>query len=69
VILIKLQADLRKDKTTDDRLLSIAIKQIDHLRNLERHSHRGTIEARLDHIKSLLKLSSDNGQPITTLNS
>jgi hypothetical protein len=46
---------------TDDRLLSIVIKQVDHLEKLKRHSHRGTIEARLDHIKNLLKPLSGNG--------
>jgi hypothetical protein len=69
VILIKLQADLEKDKMTDDRLLSIIIKQIDHLGKLERHSHKGTIKARLNHIENLLKPSSGNEQLITTPNS
>ena len=68
-ILIKLQADLGKDKATDDRILSTAIEQVDHLEKPERHSHKGTIEARLDRIENLLKPSSGNGQPITTLNS
>jgi hypothetical protein len=44
----------------DNHLLSIAIKQIDHLGKLERHNHKGIIKMRLNYIKNLLKPSSGN---------
>jgi hypothetical protein len=52
----------------NDCLLNIIIEQVDHLGKLERHSHKGTIKMRLDHIKNLLKSSSGNEQLIITLN-